>query len=163
MSEHRSTGNWPPSRFQTAEWRFQRAGWGVWALIIAAATLGLLGSGPLSAARATASDESLRIDYSRFAQYGESTEVVFTCRIPQPGDVRLWVSKTWLDQVHVASISPAPARQIPRAEGVEFVFDSDVLDCEIRCQVEFEHFGQMRGSASLEGGSPVHFAQFVYP
>lgn len=53
--------------FQQREWKAQRAGWVLMALLLIAALLGLLGPGPLSWSTATAAEGLVRVDYQRFA------------------------------------------------------------------------------------------------
>jgi len=56
--------------FQRRSWSLQRIGWGLIALVLIAALLGLFGHGPLS--EATTDDPSLpiRLAYERFGRFG---------------------------------------------------------------------------------------------
>ena len=54
--------------FQQIEWRIQRIGWLVWAMLLLAALLGLTGSGWLSGAEVTSDDGAVTVKYDRFLQ-----------------------------------------------------------------------------------------------
>jgi hypothetical protein len=96
--------------FQRKEWRVQRIGWVVMALLILASLLGLTGRGVL--ARATIGDTGsrLQLTYSRF----DRLEAPTTLDLQIAGDavtgeqVELWVDRDYLQSLQIEQVVPEP-------------------------------------------------------
>ncbi|HJQ78735.1 MAG TPA: hypothetical protein VJ828_02210 [Lacipirellulaceae bacterium] len=153
--------------FQKSEWRIQRVGWAVWIAIVIAALAGLLGTGPLSHADSTASDESLSVQYDRFLHYHKPAvlEVLVNSRARDDQPLRLKVSQSFLDSIQILRIEPEPVEQSLSADGVVYTFPQDGASQlrKILVHFEFEDFGMCKGRVELIGGGSVSFQQFVYP
>ncbi|MEX2170575.1 MAG: hypothetical protein WD851_14765 [Pirellulales bacterium] len=149
------------------EWRIQHAGWLIWGVIIAAGLLGLLGSGPISSATATAADDSLSIDYDRFVHYHHP--LLVTARIDTSqfteGELNLKISRRFLDRLRLIRVEPEPQRQQIAPDGVIFTFATADLPkvAMVQFRLEYEKAGTSRGRIELLGRDPVVFSQFVYP
>src|SRR5437763_389442 len=89
--------------FLRRAWVLQRVGWGVLALLVLAAVLGLVGPGPLCRAVEADSAGLLRLEYERF----EHLETNATLRlhlapgVAQEGKVRLALSQDYLRGVEL--------------------------------------------------------------
>lgn len=149
------------------EWRIQRAGWLLWGVIIAAGLLGLLGSGPISSATATAADDSLSIDYDRFVHYHHPIRLTALINFPQSAEseLNLKISRRFLDRIRLIRIEPEPYRQQIAPEGIIYSFSTADLTktATIQFHLEYEKAGKSRGSMEILGHDPVSFSQFVYP
>jgi hypothetical protein len=147
--------------YQRREWAFERAGWVVMALIVVAALLGLFGDGPLS--RTTTGNEPLRLEYNRFVHRNAPERLRVS--VAAAGDeVRLWVSRGYLEQVELREVSPRPDRVEPAGDRDEFVFRvaRPGRPFTVIFRVEPEALGSVAGRVGV-GDDAVDFRQFVYP
>ena len=113
--------------FQKKEWRLQRIGWGIMALLIVAALLGLTGSGPL--ARATSGDAGalLQVEYSRFVRLDApvTLEIEIAGEAVASHQVELRVERAYLQDISVEQIVPEPDEVRSAGEQLIFVFAVD--------------------------------------
>jgi hypothetical protein len=154
--------------FHRRAWTMQRIGWAVMALILVAAVLGLLGSGPLSEATADVPGV-MRIEYPRFAQY--QTPGRLTVHL-EPGaitgsSVSLGIDRRYLDRWKIDSVVPPP-RRVHQADE-RLVYEFEVAGPEraltLVLYLEPQEVGVMTGRVVLEGepGASAVFRQVVYP
>ena len=151
-------------RFQAREWRFQRAGWVLLAVLVAAAAAGLLGPGWASRSVADEPASRLRIEHERFAR--RLSPVQLYVRLPPetaPGEQRIWVGAGLLEALRLEGVVPAPARVEPGAEGSSFVFAAAGGAAEVRFELEYERSGLVRGRVGRSPTESVELAAFVYP
>jgi hypothetical protein len=146
----------------------ERIGTGLMVVLLVAAMLGLLGSGPLS--HATVRAEGLIVDFQRFSRY-ESSE---TLRLhidetaTRDPEVRVWLDRRYLDDSRIESVLPVPVRVEGAADRVVYIFA--VAEKERPLVVSLsrlpERIGPVRGRAGIEGPATsggVEFRQFVFP
>jgi hypothetical protein len=153
-------------RFQKAEWRVQRCGWIVWALIVFAALAGLLGSGWLSNRKVTASDETLAVKYDRYLHYHHPTQLELSLLAPPTdGEWHVAVDRSLLDRLQILHIEPEPTRRILAEDAISYVFlaDPKATVGNVVFHVEYQRYGGAQGGVAIAGGSPVVLNQFVYP
>ncbi len=154
-------------RFQRREWLAQRVGWGLWVAVLLAGCLGMLGPGWLSERRVTSADGSLTLEYERFLHHHNPTqlEVFFAGSPNAAGQWTVHVGQALLDGLQILRIEPEPVRQNVEADGASYTFAGALNGATGRAvfHVEYEHYGPLAGSIALDGGSPIHFSQFVYP
>lgn len=155
--------------FQRRSWVVQRVGWVLMAVLVLAAALGFLGSGPLSRARAEVPG-LMTVEYQRFARL--ETGETLTLRL-QPaatsGDaVRVSLDQAFLGSVKLESVQPAPARV--EAAGGRLVYVFAVAEPRVPTVVTFRYepreIGTLRAVVALESMSEarhVTFRQLVYP
>jgi hypothetical protein len=152
---------------QQTEWRTQRVCWFLWSAIIVAAGLGLLGPGPLSAARNSNADGALTVTYDRFLHYHHPTELRITIGgATGVGDeVKLKLNQALLNRIRIQRIEPEPVRASLAGDGIVYAFSaSDSTDLrEIVFHVDFERIGRSRGTIAVNGKAPIVVSQFVYP
>jgi hypothetical protein len=152
--------------FQRRTWAAQRVGRLVMALVVLAALLGLVGSGPLSKARA-GDGERLTVEYDRFVRrLGENRLTVKVAPGAAAGpEVRVWIDSRYARWMEVESVTPEPERMETAADRLTLVFMlarpgeglEAVLDLRSRA------FGPVRGAVGLAGGPAARITQFVYP
>ena len=150
--------------FQRWQWGAERFGWLVMVAIIASALAGLLGGGgPLAGAAADGADGS-RVQYARFARYLASTALDIDVARSSERQVRIRVSDEYLSAMNVQTITPTPASSTVGDRHYIFVFDrSPSAGARIRFELEPRTLGMRSGWIAIDGGSPITFAQFVYP
>jgi hypothetical protein len=152
---------------QRTEWRTQRVGWFAWCGIIVAACLGLLGSGPLSAARNATADGSVAVAYDRFLRYHDPTALRITLGGPLPAgdELEVKLGRNLLNRVQIQRIEPEPERASLAGDGVvyTFILSDSAKSSEIVFHVNFERIGQSRGTIEVNGTEPIVLSQFVYP
>ena len=153
--------------FQVREWKFQRIAWVLWALIVVAAGLGLLGPGPLSTTTAVSEDGQLTVEFERFVRTSNST--VFGVKLERvtqaDKDVQLTLKTEDATDLKLISIVPDPQVQSLANNGVQYTFAvaKQADDSTVRFRIEHERFGRCSSVLSLAGGSEVRIVQYVFP
>ena len=148
------------------EWRLERVGWGVMAIVVAAALLGAFGGGLLSHTEARGAD-GLVVDYHRMARTQSPEEL--TVYLPARRGMRsLRISAAFLARARLLEVDPAPIRVRLGEEERELLFDVEggvardgALAVVLR--VEYRRAGAVDGWMAAGGGAPVRVAAFVYP
>lgn len=159
INEHRA--------HQRREWRIERIGWMLMALLAVAALLGLLGNGPLSHASA-GQPGALVVRYERLQRSGAPTEYRFEVApaLVRDGQLRLRFDAALLDEVKLESLIPEPTQVRAGPDHVDFVFAVDpVPGAPARLEMQFEPttFGRVRGRITAAGAAPLLLDQFVFP
>jgi hypothetical protein len=153
---------------QRREWVAERIGWGIMALLIVAALLGVLGPGPVSGAVAGSPGGPLWIEYNRFERHQARS----TLRIhvgPGTGDpVRLTVGREFSDQVDIRRINPEPVSTEAAPDRLVYTFERRDPSQPATVIYAFEHstMGRMHIRIGLDRGGPaaqLEFSQYVYP
>jgi hypothetical protein len=153
--------------FQQRSWIVQRIGWIVLGLIIVAALLGLFGGGPLSYTTARSQDGALGLEYNLFwrIQAAMTLRVFLMPKTAYAGEVRLWLSRSYVDAVDVQHITPQPQRVEAGTDRLTYVFAISQMgqQIEITFQVKPERPGRVAGRLGLEDGITLSFAHVIYP
>ena len=154
--------------YQRGAWQRQRVLWVLLTLVLLAAVLGLFGPGLLGDAHAGDTSAPLWLQYPRFAHtYAEGNTLRFQVApaAVNAGQVRLWLSRAYLERVEVRRIEPEPAAVEAAGDRYIYVFSAPALSAptSILFHVEPDSFGRLTGRAGLEGGAEFDFSQIVYP
>ncbi|MDQ6733646.1 MAG: hypothetical protein M3Z35_05925 [Nitrospirota bacterium] len=153
--------------FQHRTWRIQRIGWGVIALVLLCAVLGLFGHGPLSRTTARDPSLSLSLDYERFGRYQNALtlRVHVHERATDQDTVRIWFSRDYLSQIEIQQIVPEPVGAETSPTGMIYVFRlaqpeqrSDVI-----VSVQMQAIGYVAGRIGLDESHALTFWQWIYP
>jgi hypothetical protein len=149
--------------FQQRFWRLQRMAWIGMAMIVTAALLGLLGSGPLS--RTVQSGQDFSVEYERFGRY----EALMVLRVsyaskPAHESVRVFLDHPYLDKAEVVGIVPDPMVQLGGPDGITYVFPVHALtNGSATFYLTFRTIGRVEGRVAVDDGPPVSIAHFLYP
>jgi hypothetical protein len=149
--------------FQQSDWRVQRVGWAVLALVIVAALAGLLGPGPLSSATAGGGDAPL-VEYERFVRHGGQTDLTIRIDARDAGPVRVAISREYLAAVQLRQILPAPRAAQASGEMLLYTFDGPAKPgwVELKFVLQPDELGFHDASISA-GGSTAAIRQLTYP
>jgi hypothetical protein len=155
--------------FQRREWRVQRGGWVVMAVLILLALLGLTGRGPISQATAGDRDDPFWIEYARIARFEAPAEIRFHAR-PDAianGQLEVWVATGFLDRVQIEAISPEPEAVTAAAGRLIYTFavsDENVDEpLAVTFRFQYETIGRQRGEAGILNGPAQSFNPLVLP
>jgi hypothetical protein len=158
-----TTGDLPiddDQQFHRLGWTIQRVGWGLLALFVSSAVLGVYGQGPLS--QRTAQSGSLKVEYQRFARREAPSEVRLEIPPDADGRARFSVDAKFADAMRVSTILPEP---IATTTGDRVGFEFLVTEGEIaHVMVRFEP--ERIGASATElrgGGESVRISQLVWP
>jgi hypothetical protein len=153
--------------FQRREWLAERVAWAVMALLIAAALIGLFGTGPLS--RTTAGDEAgpMWLEYERFARLlaPAPLRVHLGPDAARDGTVLMWIDRQYIDSLELQQVTPEPESMEVGAERLIFTFrlaegDGAAL---ITFNMRPIHVGSLSGRVGLINLPAVPLQQFIYP
>lgn len=152
---------------QERAWRFERVGWGVLTLLVLLALLGLFGSGPLSSTTATTPDNGIAAAYERFVRHDGSTSVELTIGPGQAsdGEVEVWISASYLDDMEVEQIAPQPdeVRSNGDRQGYVFLVDDPSTETTVTFQLRPDAMGRITGDVGIVDGSSVTINQLSFP
>jgi hypothetical protein len=150
--------------FQQRDWRVQRVGWAVLAMILAAGLAGLFGSGPLSNATVSAGD-ALRVQYERFVRHGGQTALTVRVASVEPGPLQVTIGREYLAAFHVRQILPAPVRVQAGDSDLVYTFEGPGQPgpVELKFFMQPESLGSHAGRLSAGRGATVTLRQFTYP
>jgi hypothetical protein len=155
-------------RVAQREYVAERIGWGLLAVILVAALVGLLGPGLLSWRTRASQDGQIAVEYSALARYEAPAELIIHCPGQQASPVRIRLARTFTDKVAIESISPEP--DAVAGEGSSLVYDVRLVDPPewgaVRIRYRHTSYGRVRYNVRLgdpENGSSVQITQFVFP
>ncbi|HXE79793.1 MAG TPA: hypothetical protein VNK41_03520 [Vicinamibacterales bacterium] len=148
---------------QRREWRLERLGWVLGALIIAAAALGLFGSGPLSSSEAAAGPD-FHVAYERFLRHGSSNRITLSVDTGARRVLPMEVPSAYLARMRLEQVFPEPRRVASLPGWTRFEFDVEP-DTRMVIVMDFApaRRGPSDGAFRRPDGPTVRFRQFVYP
>ncbi len=110
--------------FQRRWWRFERAVWIFFAVLVLLDVLGLFGRGPLSKTHRETPDGALGMSYEWVERF--STPSILTVRFGpaavRDGQVRLWVSSEVVRELGNQRVIPEPTSSTTARDGVIYTF-----------------------------------------
>jgi hypothetical protein len=155
--------------FQRRVWRGQRVAWAFMALAVLAASLGVMGSGPLSRRAVTSADGAVRVEYERFVRRGARTTLRIHARPAraETAGLVLWLARPYLEEVTVEEVLPPPQRVGAGHGRVVWSFDLSSGDSGAPLMVTIhlvpEAIGRLPAAVGLGAGPGLGFSQWVYP
>jgi len=153
--------------FSRREWRVERVGWVVIALLVLAGLLGLLGRGPLTEKVAQDAAGQAWVEYYSIDHAGASSELRLHVErgVVAADQVWLTLNAAYLDRIEIESIAPEPAAQQRAEDGIVFGFYliEPGQPVDLSLQYHFIEYGRATGEIRIEGGPQLSFSQFVLP
>ncbi|HEX2223432.1 MAG TPA: hypothetical protein VHN15_04415, partial [Thermoanaerobaculia bacterium] len=126
----------------------------------------LLGrSGPLNRTRA-GEGGPLVLEHERFARLQTETTVAVHARPPAgASEARLWIERSYIEDMQVDGIVPEPDRMETGADRLVLVFPLTAGggDLQVDFHLQPQRFGPVQGRVGVEGGAELELHQFVYP
>jgi hypothetical protein len=152
--------------FQRGEWRVQRVLWVAGAILLVLALLGLFGTGPISSTTAESADGSVTVDYHRFVRHDGRASLAFQVSNEQAtnGEIELWISQDYINNVQVEDISPQPQEVRSAGDRAIYVFAIDEPGDPLNATFSLRphHMGRLSGEAG-SGDTTVRVDQISYP
>ncbi len=151
---------------QRLEWKIERIGWVVMALVLLLALGGLLGPGPLSRATTSDRDSLLHVQYNRLARYQAPEQLVVRLGsgVAQAGKLRLWLNQEYVHNIELLHIDPEPASVEAGGDRLTYTFEvTGAGQTTVVFHFEPNTFGRTAVAIGVEGGPEVGFSQFNYP
>jgi hypothetical protein len=151
--------------FQRKWWKFERAIWIFFLIILIADVLGLFGRGWLSKARQSDSAQTLVLDYERIAR--ASTPSIMTLHFGaaaiHDGHIQVYVSQDVIKGLGAQRIAPQPATSTLGNDGVTYTFDATQLPATTEIQLQPSFPGTHHFRIQVTGGQPINATVFVVP
>jgi hypothetical protein len=153
--------------FQRREWLAERVAWTIMALVIAAALLGLFGTGPLS--RTTAGDEAgpLWLEYERFARLlaPAPLRVHLGPGAARDKPVLVWIDRRYIENLELQQVTPEPDSMEVGDERLIFSFQwaEGNGPAAVTFNMRPSRVGSLSGRVGLINGTAIKIQQFVYP
>jgi len=147
--------------FQEKEWRAQRIGIRLLALLVAAAAAGLTGmGGPLNDAEAGRQGDPVFVEFERVVRQGATSTITVHLH-HAPGVVKFWVSAPYLENVRIASINPEPERVVVEQSRQVYEVQAGSADVEITFVIEHVTVGRLDAEIGLVDGPSVRLGQWA--
>jgi hypothetical protein len=151
---------------QRREWRFERLGWLVIALVIAAAIAGVFGDGPVAGASWKSPRPGATVEYPRILRFGASATLTATLLPASATDTlaTLAIDRRFLESVDLQRITPEPLEVHASADWVVYRFRRAEAGRPIRIGIAFAPtvVGRMRAFVRTAGGD-LDMRVFVLP
>jgi hypothetical protein len=150
--------------FQRNWWRFEKAIWWFFLLILVCDVAGLFGRGYLAKASAHATDQTLVLDYERVERAG--TPSIMTLHFDRSaihdGHIQVFVSQSVVKELGAQRISPQPVLTTLNNGGMTYTFAADgPCIAEIALSPSFP--GKHHFSMHVVGGQAIDANVFVVP
>jgi hypothetical protein len=150
--------------FERKTWVVSCVGWGIMALFVGLAALGLFGGGPLSHAEAGEKGSALWVRYERFACNDTPSRVEIHLGGGSPGErARVWVSRPLVAQGDLMRTEPdAEAVEISQDRYV-FTFPRSGAGGVVVLVLRPSKPGWRSAGVGVVDGPEVSLGQMVYP
>lgn len=153
--------------FQERAWRAERIAWVVLIIVVVAALVGVFGTGPLSSTTAGGSETGISASYERFVRHDgrSSLELRISPEGASEGQVEVWLSASYLEDIQIEQISPQPDEVRTSGERDIFVFLTDNPSSDMTVTVTFrpDAMGPISGDIGIVDGPAVSVRHFSFP
>ena len=149
--------------FQRKWWRFERAVWVFFGLIILADVAGAFGRGPI--AKAQRQNDSLTLHYERIERTTTPSTMSFRFAPSaiQNGHVHLFVSQSIIKQLGAQRISPQPEQSILSDGGITYTFPATSTNALVEISLEPALPGVYHMETGVPGMQPIQARVVVMP
>lgn len=147
--------------FQRKWWKFEKAIWTFFGLLVLLDLAGLFGRGPLANAHKQTADGALNMKYEWVERF--STPSILTLHFGpsavQDGQIRLWVSDPVVKALGNQRIIPQPASSTTGDGGVLYTFPSSDKPNSVEFALQPSEIGWTRFEVRLVTGGTVEHPQ----
>jgi len=151
--------------FQRKWWKFEKAVWIVFALVLILDLAGVFGRGWLAKEERKAQDGSLDVKYERIER--TSTPSIMTINFDKSairnGQVMLYVSESLVKELAAQRVIPAPSTTIVGDDGLTYVFPASEAPASVEFALEPTGPGLRHFLIQVPGSQPVQGAVVVMP
>ena len=151
--------------FQRKWWKFERAVWAFFSLILLLTLAGVFGRGPVAKAERRTKDESIDVRYDRIQR--TSTPSIITVNFGpsaiQNGKVELFVSGSMVKELGAQRVVPSPERTVVGDDGLTYAFPASGLPSSVEFALEPTGPGLHHLTIRVVGLEPVKADIFVMP
>jgi len=149
--------------FQRKWWRFERAIWVLFILIIALDCMGAFGRGPLANARIESTDHAVEADYERIERTGTPSMMTVKVRETAPDPIELFVSDSAVSGLGLRRVIPAPETTTVGSGGFTYRFAIASLPAVVRFEFEPVGAGVYHITVGRPGEALMHMTVAVVP
>lgn len=151
--------------FQRRWWRFERAVWLLFLLILIADLLGLFGRGWLAKAQRTDAAQTLTLDYERVERANTPSIMTFHFMPAaiRNGQVQLYVSEDIIKPLGAQRVSPQPKESTMGNNGITYTFSATRTPATAEIQLQPSFPGSHRFRVQILGGQPIDGNVIVVP
>lgn len=140
-------------QLQQRQWRIERVGWSVFALVVLLALAGAFFRGILSEATAETTDRSLTMTYQRFERYEAVAQLTIEAHVAGDQNLVLEITGNLFDKFTIDTIQPEPLKSASLEGGLRLEFSTDEQRAAtVRLSLRPERFGSSRGEFAIAGG-----------
>jgi hypothetical protein len=129
--------------FQRRWWRFEKAVWVIFLLIVLLDLAGAFGRGPLAKAHANTRGGTMVVNYERIERF--STPSILTIHFRpsavENGKIQLWVSDSVVKELGNQRVVPEPATSVIGNGGILYTFASTTLPDSVMFALQPSHPG----------------------
>ena len=151
-------------QLQQRQWRIERVGWCVFALVLLLALVGAFSQGILSETTAETPDKSLAVTHQRFERHETVTQLTIEAQAAGDQGLALEITGDLLDKLTIQTIWPEPVNSASLDGGLRLQFNTDDQGAAtVRLSLRPDRWGFSRGEVAIEGGQSVTIDQFIYP
>ena len=153
----------PDLGHERLEWRVQRVGWALLALLCGAALAGFLGPGPASHQHAGKIGSELYVEYDRYIRNRAPYSIKVYCQ-PEADQFTLSFDRALIENTEIRQIQPEPEEMTAAGDKYEFQFNATGGPEQlVTFHFEPDSFGDISTAVSLDRKHTHKIKQFVWP
>ena len=151
--------------FQRKWWKFEKAVWVLFLLIVLLDLAGAFGRGPLSKAEKVTPDHSMDVHYERIERTGTPSvlRVEFSQNAISNHQIQLWASEELVTKLGNKLIAPQPAASVVGNGGILYTFPVTAQPAATVFSLEPSAPGLYALTLRVSDASELHFKILVMP
>lgn len=151
--------------FQRSWWKFEKAVWIIFSLIIVADLTGILGRGPLANVRRSTSDGALTVKYERVLRANTSSMITILPQAATIHDnkVQVFVSDPVLKKLGAQRVIPQPQSSVVGNGGVTYTFPVTALPMTVQIELKPSFIGPEHFTVGIPGAQSIQAKTFTLP